>query len=268
MALDHLIAIAREHFQIEQIEEWCYIRPEWILQLEGCGPATLDHIRLYLAARGLTLKGDQSPAYWQQHLESAKIGGQMAGKDVATVEPYTIIIDTKEQQPFTFQGFMESGSPVIIQTTFRDLGPSHGDYSIDGLEGVAHIERKGVSDAQSTFLASGERRDRWIATLEFLAGIECSAVVIEGSFAVVLETLESRGARSRDTLKKTLHRQVLAWQQDYRVPFIWCDNRRLAEATSRTILRRHWMQATGLKKTRQEVDRSAIDRARQLIAGL
>ena len=54
--IDHRIEKARAHFKISEPSDWCNIRPEWIRQLHGVGPRTVDLIRLYLAARGLTLK--------------------------------------------------------------------------------------------------------------------------------------------------------------------------------------------------------------------
>lgn len=253
MALDHLIEKARNQFGIVKAEQWCNVRPEWILQVDGCGQATLDHIRLYLAARGLTLRDDRTPWYWQQYLESAKIGGRMADADLARVEAFTILIDTQEKQPFTFQGFQDADKPIIIPTVFRSLGASHGDYSVSGMEGDAHIERKSMEDAHGTFLSHGERRERWEQTLMFLAGIGCSAIVVECSLGRLLDCVEPRGTRSKATLRKTLHRQILAWEQDYRVPFVFCDTRRLAEATTLAILKRRWQKVNGLKKTRKDV---------------
>jgi hypothetical protein len=253
MALDHLIEKARDQFGIMNPEDWCSVRPEWILQVDGCGQATLDHIRLYLAARGLTLRDDQTPWHWQEALESAKIGGQLAKSDRARVEAFTILIDTQEKQPFTFQGFIDAGAPTIIPTRFQSLGPSHGDYSISGLEGEAHVERKSTEDALGTFLSHAERRQRWENTLAFLAGIPCAAVVVECSLGKLLDSAEPRGTRTKATLRKTLHRQILAWEQDYRVPFIFCDTRRLAEATTLAILKRRWQKVNGLKKTRKDV---------------
>lgn len=251
MALDHLIGKARDHFGIKEPEEWQRIRPEWILAVDGCGQATLDHIRIYLAARGLTLRDDRTPWYWQEHLESAKIGGELASGDRARVEAFTILVDTQEKQPFTFQGFKEEGQPIIVPTEFKSLGPSHGDYSISGLEGDAHVERKSMNDAHGTFLSHGDRGDRWINTMAYLASIPCSAIVVECSLGALLSGVEPHGKRSKTTIQKTLHRQILAWEQDYRIPFVFCDTRRLAEATTLAILRRRWLKVNGLKKDRK-----------------
>ena len=258
MALDHLIKIPREHFGIVRPEDWTEIRPEWILQLHGCGPSVLDHLRLYLAARGLTLRDDQTPNYWMRNADDSLIGGRIASTDRKRVEAFTILVDTAEKYPFTFQGYAEGGKPIIVPTEFKSLGPTHGDYSISGLEGDAHVERKSMNDAHGTFLSHGERRERWIRTMEFLAGIPCSAIVVECSIGVLINNVEVRGTKTKATLQKTLHRQILAWANDYRIPFHFCDgsdkNRRLSEATTLSILRRRWLEVHGLKKRTKLAD--------------
>jgi hypothetical protein len=254
--LDHQIKIAADAFGITCPEDWCKIRPDEIRAIHGCGPATVDHLRIYLAARGLTLRDDATPVFWQTNLSAARIGGQVSKVDTATVLPFTILVDTKEQQPFAFQGFLSDSDtkfrPLLVRTELKNLGPAHGDYAIRGMEGEAHIERKGVSDAIGTFLSQGERRERWLKTLEFLAGIECAAVVVECSFGAMLKSVESRGSRPVDVLRKTLHCQVLAWEQDYRVPFVFCDSRRFAELTVLEILKRYYRHATDSRKTPEE----------------
>ena len=246
--LDAQIKIAREAFGIVRPEDWCKVTPEQIRNVHGCGPATVDHLRLYLAARGLTLRDDATPGYWQKNLAAARIGGQVATTDRAVTLPFIVLVDKQEQQPFTFQGLRSDADqghrPLIVPVRISSLGPTHGDYSIEGMEGQAHVERKGLGDALGTFLAKQDRGERWLRTLEFLAGIPTAAVVIESSFGQMIASVQARGSRPKPDLQKTLHRQVLAWEQDYRVPFIFCDTRRLAELTTLSILRRHYRHAT------------------------
>lgn len=260
MVLDNKIAKARDHFGIERPEDWSRVRPEWILRLDGVGQATLDHLRLYLAGRGITLRDDATPSYWQQHLETAQIGGQVAREDQAIVEPFTIFVDSMEQQPFTFQGFKSfNGRPRIVPIEYRALGPSHGDYSAAGLERDCHVERKSPGDALGTFLSWGERRDRWERTLAFLAEIPCAAIVVESSFGSLISSIESRGKRSKSHLRRELHRQVLAWSEDLRIPFHFCDDRRLAEATTLAIIERRWRTVHDLKKRSRQIREETSD---------
>jgi len=257
MALDHLIAKARNHFGCMKPEDWCDVRPEWIRGLHGCGPATLDHIRIYLAARGLTLKDDATVEFWQRNLQTAKIGGQISFVDTAVTETFTILIDSQEQQPWTFQGFQRQDKQLIVPIRWQSLGPTHGDYSIVGLEGQLHVERKSLDDALGTFLAppDNERGQRWQATMQYLAGIKCGAVVVEATMGQLMGAIKSRGKRSVETLRKQLHSSILAWQHDLLLPFHFCDHRRLAEATALKIMRRYWTyNVENNGKAREEVD--------------
>lgn len=247
--MDHRIRKARDHFGIQKPDDWQRIRPEWIQGIDGVGPRTLDLLRLYLAGRGLTLQDDATPEFWQRNIQTASVGGQVSLIDNVKTEAFTVLIDAQEKQPWTFQGF-----PTIVPIKYQSLGPSHGDYTIAGYERSVHIERKSKADAQGTFTAppDTERGERWRATLNFLAEIPCGAVVIECTMGEMLADIESRGKRSVATLRKVMHRQVLAWQCDFALPFIFCDHRRLAEASALQIMRRHWRAESGLRKRKSK----------------
>jgi hypothetical protein len=250
--LDSKIKAAGEKLGVVKPEDWQKVRPEQIRAIHGCGPETVNHLRLYLAARGLTLRDDATPSYWQQNLAAARIGGTIAKTDVAVVTPFTVLIDNQEKIPFSFQGITADSDqnyrPLIVPTVVVSMGPTHGDYSLQGFEGQVHVERKGVGDAIGTFLARGERHDRWLATLEFLASVSTAAVVVECTLGKMIKEVVSRGSRSVEDLRKTLHRQVLAWEQDYRVPFVFCDTPRLAELSTFSILNRHYRHAVASSK--------------------
>lgn len=248
MALDHLIEIARDHFQIKSPEEWCNIRPDWIRKVHGVGERTLDHIRLYLSVRGLTLKDDATPEFWQRNLQTAKIGGQISLIDTAETEAFTILIDSQEKQPWTFRGFTRNGSPLIQPIMWKSLGPTHGDYSVAGLESFVHVERKSIEDAIGTFLSHGERRDRWLRTLEFLAEIPSGHVVVEGTRAACVNAIEARGKRSQAALVNEFIGSVISWHRKYGLSVIFLDDRRLAEDWTRRQLRDVWRHESGLRQ--------------------
>jgi hypothetical protein len=244
MSIDHRIEIARDHFKITKPEDWCEIRPEWITKLHGVKHRTLDLIRLYLAARGLTLKDDATPTFWQQNLQTASIGGQIALIDNATTEEFTILVDSKEKHPWTFQGLGTAEKPLIVPYRWKTLGPSHGDYSIAGCEAAVHIERKSLEDALGTFLSHGDRRDRWLSTLAFLAEIPAGAVIIEATFGQCIANIKPRGKRSQMALRSEFTGSVLSWSGDYMIPFWFMDSRRLAERFAYRFLKRGWRLAT------------------------
>lgn len=261
--LDAQIKLAGEALGITTPEDWTQKTPEQVRAVHGCGPATVDHLRLYLAAKGLTLRNDATPAYWQANLAAARIGGQVAKTDRAVTCPFVVLVDKQEQQPWSFQGFMADADlgnrPLLVPCRVVSMGPTHGDYSIEGFEGACHIERKGPGDAHSTFLSAPgtDQRDRWEKTLQFLAGVQTAAIIVECSLGQMLTTLQARGKRSRSTLQKTIHRQVLAWEQDYRVPFIFCDSRRLAELTALAIMQRHYRHATKDQQAQNQLELDA-----------
>lgn len=257
MALDHRIAKARDHFGITKPEDWQEVRPEWITRVPKVGPRTLDLIRLYLAGRGLTLKDDGTVEFWQRNLQTASIGGQVALTDNAVTEAFTILIDSGEQQPWTFQGFKQGDKPLIIPIKFKSLGASRGDYSVAGCEGSVHVERKSVQDAIGTFLSHGERGERWQNELAYLASVPHGHVVIEGTIHQCVHSIEPRGTRSKKALAAEFVGSVMSWS-DSRVPFWFIDSRRLAEDWTRRLLRRGWLYATEQKTKSTPFDSDAV----------
>lgn len=157
-----------------------------------------------------------------------------------------ILIDSMEQHPFCFDGIrldlsemtaaqrraFESGQwdgKVDVETKFRALGAANGDYSLDGYQGRCHVERKSMDDAHGTILGWGERRERFQRELANLAEMESAAVIVECSFADLLKYAPEHGKKSAAENRKVLFRQVISWQQRYRVPWLFCDDRRMAE---------------------------------------
>jgi hypothetical protein len=257
MVLHSRITLAREALGVQSVEDWAAIRPEEILAVDGCGLATLDEIRYWLAGRGLTLQGDLTPEYWHSLAKRVRIGAQLGDEEQATVVPFTVLVDSAEQLPWTFAGLKTwrrgQDVPLIVPTRRKKLGESYGDYSIDGLEQVASIERKSCEDAQSTILGWYDgRRENFTETLETLAGLRYAAVVVEATLGHVIATVPARGRKSAAENAKISHRQVLAWLQDYRVPWLFCDSRRMAEASAFRILERAWRNETKQKKRRSK----------------
>ena len=173
----------KEFFAITNPEDWQQILPDQVKARPNCGQVFLDFLRLNLANRGLTLLEDQTPAFWQANLSVKRGGMQVSNVDGAVLSDFTVLIDTGEQQPFTFQGFRADADrqrrPLVIKTERRPLGISHGDYSIKGMEGLCHVERKSCQDAIGTVLGFGQHRDNFIKTLTFLAEIPSSCIIVE-----------------------------------------------------------------------------------------
>lgn len=182
------------------------------------------------------------------------------------MNPLVILIDSMEQHPFSFDGIKidasemksaqrrayESGQwdgCIEVETKFKGLGASNGDYSLEGFEGRCHIERKSTEDCHGTVLGWGERRERFVRELENLSSMESAAVVVECSFGELLALAPEHGKKSSAENRKILFRQILSWQQRYKVPWIFCDSRRMAEiVTYRWLEKFYRNQTQELKK--------------------
>lgn len=249
MVLDSKILAIKQRFGISSPEDWANIRPSQILAIDGIGPVTLDMVRIWLASRELTLLDDGTPELWKQRLGESKIGAVMGEADIAESCPFTILIDSQEKQPFSFSDMTgDGGIPLLVKTQWKSLGTGRGDYSIEGLEGTCHLERKSRNDAHGTILGWGERRERFVRELENLAAMDCAAVVVECSFEELIATAPQFGKRTSVENSRTLFRQVLAWQQDYRLPWVFCGSRRMAELATFRILQRCWKKISQAEK--------------------
>lgn len=154
--------------------------------------------------------------------------------------PFTVVIDTREQAPFSFQGMTADANkqhkPLVVPVEFRGL--STGDYSVAGLENFICIERKSAADLYSTL---GQGRDRFEREhermKEMVARGGWCAVVVEAGMNALL-TQPPAGSRLNP---KTVFRTSIAWQQRYGVPWVFLDGRRLAEVWTYRSLERFWM---------------------------
>ncbi len=265
--LDSKLQRLKDHFGITNPEDWSAVELAWVTSLDGIGHVTLEYLRLLLAARGLTLKNDRTPEYWQQHLKAARIshtlGNELISDDVdrGLICPFTILIDTAEQHPFTFQSFFgdadQQHRPLIISTESTALGrfpDSLGDYSLDCGLNRCHVERKSIQDAQSTILGwakkgeDGGRRERFERELENLSNMEAGLVVVECSFADLIRLAPQTAYRSPQQNARTLFRSVLSYQQKYSVAWMFCDGRRLAEQYTFHWLRRWYENDAKVRK--------------------
>jgi hypothetical protein len=171
--------------------------------------------------------------------------------------PFTILVDTAESQPFTFTGITADANkderPLKINTRFCSLGrhpDSLGDYSIEGMLGRVHVERKSIEDCQGTVLGweskherekgAAGRRERFKQELQNLAGIEAGLVVVEGTLPECMRTMPSWGKKDENLNAKIFFRSVQAFMQDYKVPWQFCSSRRMAEVACFRWLERFW----------------------------
>ena len=175
--------------------------------------------------------------------------------------PFTILVDSAEQQSWRFTGLKadarQNYRPLMVTTAWRCLGRhpnSLGDYSIEGFQDRVAIERKSVDDCRGTVLGwpkkekdgttiqGASRRERFESELTNLAKIHASVVIVEGSLYDVCCGLpeEVFGAKPREVVAKILFRSILAFQMDYKVPWIFCETARMAESAAFRWLERYY----------------------------
>jgi ERCC4-type nuclease len=120
----------------------------------------------------------------------------------------TIIIDTREQEPYSF----DSRQAAAVRRAL----PA-GDYSVEGLEERVAVERKTLDDFVSTVI---HNRARFRKELRKLAGYPAACVVVE---AGVLDVLVHR--YRGDAHPNAVLGNALSVILDYRVPVFFCGNR-------------------------------------------
>jgi len=193
----------------------------------------------------------------------------MAANAEPKICPFTILVDTAETQPFTFQGLRadsdKANRPLYVKCRYSCLGRfphSLGDYTIEGLGNQLAIERKSMEDAQSTVLGWESkqqrdkdlpgRRERFKKELQNLSRLNAAMVVVEATFGDCLRLMPEWGKKPAEHNRKIFFRSVLAWQQDYKVPWLFCDGRRLAEIAAFRFLQRFWDKQFGKKSEREK----------------
>lgn len=123
-----------------------------------------------------------------------------------------ILIDTREQAPFDFQGY----DVEVIHGTLQT-----GDYSIPGLESLVAVERKSLPDLVACL---GRERERFEHELERLRGYDSVAVVVESPMSCL-----ALGEYRSKLDPKAAYESVVAFMVRYRLPFYFAQDRRGAE---------------------------------------
>ena len=151
--------------------------------------------------------------------------------------PLRIVVDSREQAPFTF-----SGLPVEVEVAALEAG----DYSVRGFERKVAVERKELGDLVGCLSVERERFERELARLR---GYDAAAVVVEAP-AVALRTGRYLGRLDAGAAWQS----VLAFSMRFRVPFFFCADRADAEAVTFDLLRHYardrWRELQALQAGR------------------
>jgi len=137
----------------------------------------------------------------------------------------TIIVDTREQEPYEFP-------PSLVSLEKRAL-PA-GDYSLAGLECEIAVERKSLDDFVHTVI---RERDRFRNELKILQTYPCACVVVEANLDDVFTGDYRSGAHPNSILGATLSIIV-----DYGIPVYFCSNRQIARRFVMEFLLRYYQK--------------------------
>lgn len=136
----------------------------------------------------------------------------------------TVIVDSREQTPFSFRHERYAATVEVGALTV-------GDYSLAGLEDKVAVERKSLPDL---VLCLGRERERFERELQRGAALDAFAVVVEASWA------ELAGGKYRSHLNPHAACQsVAAFMGRYRVPFLFAGSRAAAEYVTWSFLRQY-----------------------------
>ena len=209
--------------------DWRRVSAADVLSVPGCGKTFLRRLRLYLARHAISLRNDNPPAYWLRVLQPDG-GGEVSG-----VCPFRIVVDVNETLPFSWDAIRDSdGKPITVPTIRRAMyRDGLADYSIDGMEHLIQIERKG-DDLPSSL---AQRRDEFESEIRRLSEYcEFAAVVVEHPWRDFLRDDHEHGARAR-----SISRTVLQWQVLYPGVHWWfCEGRHHAENVAFRLMERFW----------------------------
>ncbi len=136
-----------------------------------------------------------------------------------------IVIDTREQHPYVFSN----------QVVRRKLDA--GDYSIEGFETVAAIERKELNDYVQTVIYQKERFKKEMAKL---AQYRLKAIVVEASMADIFAGRYEGHISPQSVIGSTVGIHLA-----YGIPIHFCCNRQIALHFTETLLTKFHERHTG-----------------------
>jgi ERCC4-type nuclease len=172
-------------------------------------------------------------------------GGSPADPLPPPVEsPFVVLIDTREQHPYTFDrtplwaGPANRSARIIVRTQPAAL--KTGDYGLQGWSGIA-VERKSKEDLYGSI---SQRRENFVERLERMEDEhDYSAVVVEAEWAELL----SNPPKHSQFSPKSLTRTIIAWRQRYRrVDWWFLPSRDHAEAFTYRIIERYYLDHKGI----------------------
>jgi ERCC4-type nuclease len=160
--------------------------------------------------------------------------------DRIAVCPFTVLVDSREQAPYTFDSIppraSDAGKRLVVPTAYRGLDA--GDYSIDGMEGEIALERKSLADLYGTL---GGGRPRFEREIERLAKLQFAAVIIEADVREIWRPAEFYKDWRSHLNPRTVEGTIVSWSLDYPTVHWWpMGSRRAAELRTFAALEMFW----------------------------
>jgi ERCC4-type nuclease len=156
---------------------------------------------------------------------------ERGGTQLKTPRP-TVLVDTREQNPFDFSRF-EAWFSGIERTALK-----LGDYSIAGLEDLCVVERKDLSDLVHSFTAE---RSVFVNRLRLMSRCPHRLLVITASLSQVKSPYPHAGANPNRVMQS-----LLAVLTGLQVPFLCTETHELGEEMVASYLYQvhlyHWLE--------------------------
>ena len=91
-------------------------------------------------------------------------------------------------------------------------------------------------------------------------------MVVECSFTDLIANAPEYGKRTKGQNAKALSRSVIAFMQDYKVPWLFCDGRRMAEIQAFRWLERWWKKQREKEKAEQKAVKKQAEFLGEVVA--
>ena len=146
----------------------------------------------------------------------------------SSASPFAVVVDTREQHPFAFQGITGARGRELEIVTCR-AGLKTGDYSIKGYENRVSVERKCLNDIIGCLTVGRERFERELARSREL---DYFALMIEATVKDIIH-----GNYWSKMLPKSAINSLLAFSIRYQLPIFFAGNRGYGNKLTEELLR-------------------------------
>jgi ERCC4-type nuclease len=142
-----------------------------------------------------------------------------------------ILIDTREQKPYSFETEAVTGTLAT------------GDYSVCGLENHVSIERKELNDLIGCLSQGRERFERELFRAKSL---DYFALVVEADLSDI-----AKGAYRSKMLPRAVLQSLMTFSIRYKMPIFFCGNRGNGQVVTESLLVKYCRE---VEKTWKAID--------------